>query len=101
MLRLKACPKCNGDLIINQERHYSSEHCLQCGYERELLRLIRNISATGATPKAGAVAVEYGNSKETRNGFSHNHSSSRFIDRQKNSMEGKLMEARVDEQDCY
>jgi uncharacterized protein YbaR (Trm112 family) len=36
MMRLKACPRCRGDLMIEQEHHNWSEYCLQCGYQREL-----------------------------------------------------------------
>ena len=36
MMRLKSCPRCSGDLIIEQEHNNRSEHCLQCGYQREL-----------------------------------------------------------------
>jgi Zn ribbon nucleic-acid-binding protein len=35
MWKLKACPRCKGDLIINRERHLRWEECLQCGYQKE------------------------------------------------------------------
>jgi hypothetical protein len=37
---LKKCPRCRGDIFIDKdtERHY--EKCLQCGYERELVKAV-------------------------------------------------------------
>jgi Zn ribbon nucleic-acid-binding protein len=58
MFRLKACPRCKGDLIINQERHVRYEECLQCGYEREVQSLVKKYSAIGAMFKADSMAVE-------------------------------------------
>ncbi len=31
--KLKGCPRCNGDLFVFDE----VEHCLQCGYTKELM----------------------------------------------------------------
>jgi hypothetical protein len=36
MFKLKSCPKCKGDLIIEQVHNNQCEYCLQCGYQREL-----------------------------------------------------------------
>ncbi len=35
MMKLKACPRCRGDLIVDQFGNTLSESCLQCGYEHE------------------------------------------------------------------
>ncbi len=40
MWRLKSCPRCNGDLFINKEANSWYEHCLLCGYLRDVTRLI-------------------------------------------------------------
>ncbi|MBI4289749.1 MAG: hypothetical protein HY671_15140 [Chloroflexi bacterium] len=32
MLRLKSCPKCRGDLIIDRDMYGWYEQCIQCGY---------------------------------------------------------------------
>jgi uncharacterized protein YbaR (Trm112 family) len=40
MLKLKGCPRCNGDLVVNQDRRVYSELCLQCGFEKEHLRAV-------------------------------------------------------------
>ena len=36
MLRLKGCPRCNGDIFQSRDHHGWYEHCLQCGYLRDL-----------------------------------------------------------------
>lgn len=30
--RLKSCPRCNGDLFLQETDYYSQYVCLQCGY---------------------------------------------------------------------
>ena len=36
MWKLKACPRCGGDIFPDWEQHVWFEHCLQCGYSRVL-----------------------------------------------------------------
>jgi uncharacterized protein YbaR (Trm112 family) len=36
MWRLKACPKCKGDLFVDRDIDGKFEHCLQCGYVRDI-----------------------------------------------------------------
>ena len=36
MLRLKSCPKCKGDLVLDKDHCSWNEQCLQCGYLRDL-----------------------------------------------------------------
>jgi hypothetical protein len=36
MLRLKACPRCRGDLVLTSYFDERSLSCLQCGYARTL-----------------------------------------------------------------
>ena len=36
---LKKCPKCRGNIFIDETPDASYEKCLQCGYERELERV--------------------------------------------------------------
>ncbi len=38
--KLKACPRCGGDIFPDWERHVSYEHCLQCGYSRILQSIV-------------------------------------------------------------
>ncbi len=45
MLLLKACPRCRGDLIVEQDRYGPVIDCLQCGYEGELRTLRRWVAA--------------------------------------------------------
>ncbi len=37
MLKLKACPRCRGDMHTNRDMHGAYTHCLQCGYMRDLV----------------------------------------------------------------
>jgi hypothetical protein len=37
MWKLKSCPKCTGDLYIEQRQEECEEQCLQCGYKREYI----------------------------------------------------------------
>lgn len=37
MMRLKACPRCCGDLVLTSYFDERSLSCLQCGYARTLL----------------------------------------------------------------
>jgi len=39
MWNIKGCPKCKGDIFIDDDIDRSYIKCLQCGYERELARL--------------------------------------------------------------
>lgn len=34
----KKCPRCKGDVFIDEDSNTCYEKCLQCGYERELER---------------------------------------------------------------
>ena len=34
--KLKSCPRCDGDMFIDRGLYGWSEHCLQCGYARDL-----------------------------------------------------------------
>jgi len=36
MLKLKACPRCKGDLNGNRDMYGSYDECLQCGYMRDI-----------------------------------------------------------------
>ena len=39
MWNIKGCPRCKGDLFIDEDPERCYEICLQCGYERELVRV--------------------------------------------------------------
>ena len=34
--RLKSCPRCKGDIVIERDRWGWYEQCIQCGYLRDL-----------------------------------------------------------------
>ncbi len=39
MWNFKSCPRCRGDIFIDEDTDKCYEKCLQCGYERELTML--------------------------------------------------------------
>jgi len=39
MWNFKSCPRCKGDIFIDEDLERCYEKCLQCGYERELVRV--------------------------------------------------------------
>jgi hypothetical protein len=39
MWSIKGCPKCRGDIFIDEDIDRSYHKCLQCGYEKELVRV--------------------------------------------------------------
>jgi len=39
MWNFKECPRCRGDIYIDEDLGRVYEKCLQCGYERELERI--------------------------------------------------------------
>ena len=36
MLRLKSCPRCKGDVLLEKDKYGWYEQCLQCGYLRDM-----------------------------------------------------------------
>jgi hypothetical protein len=36
MVWLKACPRCKGDLFLDEDNYGKFQSCLQCGYMRDL-----------------------------------------------------------------
>jgi len=36
LIRLKSCPRCNGDMFYECDQHGEFLECLQCGYLRDL-----------------------------------------------------------------
>lgn len=41
MLKLKSCPKCKGDLLIDKDMYGWYEQCIQCGYQHSLEPLVK------------------------------------------------------------
>ena len=39
MWNFKKCPRCRGDIFIDEDIENCYEKCLQCGYERELVKV--------------------------------------------------------------
>ena len=44
MIKLKACPKCHGDLYLERDQYGNYMSCLQCGYLKELLGELPEVS---------------------------------------------------------
>ena len=55
MWKLKACPRCGGDVFIDRESDTWYEQCLQCGYQRQL-RDIREFETQPKREKEPALA---------------------------------------------
>ena len=36
MIKFKGCPKCQGDLYLNQDMYGNYFNCLQCGYTKDV-----------------------------------------------------------------
>jgi ssDNA-binding Zn-finger/Zn-ribbon topoisomerase 1 len=36
MLRLKSCPRCTGDILIDRDHFGWFEQCIQCGYQHDI-----------------------------------------------------------------
>jgi len=47
MWSLKKCPRCKGDIFIDEDIGRMYEKCLQCGYEREILNSIEKDKSEG------------------------------------------------------
>ena len=58
MLKLKACPRCGGDVHANRDAYGGYEECLQCGWMRDVedpKRLARLLEfAAGGKGKSAA-----------------------------------------------
>jgi hypothetical protein len=53
MVWLKACPRCQGDLFLEQDHYGKFKTCLQCGYARDLAE---SVSPTAEPPRAATGA---------------------------------------------
>ncbi len=53
MLRIRTCPRCGGNVLVDRDRHGWYEHCLQCGYQRDL-EDVKKITAPAKAEKAPA-----------------------------------------------
>ena len=51
MWNFKKCPRCNGDIFIDEDIDNCYEKCLQCGYERELERVRARNHRKNSEPK--------------------------------------------------
>ncbi len=56
MLRLKSCPRCRGDVVIDRDMDGWYEQCLQCGYQRYLESLAEAKPPVKREPKVAVAA---------------------------------------------
>jgi ribosomal protein S27AE len=49
MWNMKKCPRCRGDVYLDEDTDRCYEKCLQCGYEREMER----VAVTRPNPRIG------------------------------------------------
>lgn len=68
LIMLKSCPRCNGDLFIDRDRHGLFLQCLQCGYLRDLRTQFRGEEQVSVKGKEPVLAPRYSNGKEVQNG---------------------------------
>ena len=40
MLKLKYCPRCKGDVIVDRDHYGWYEQCIQCGYTGDLQSIV-------------------------------------------------------------
>ncbi len=53
MWKLKGCPRCGGDLLIEKDLSYGwHEECIQCSFSRDLPKLAKSISSSDSIEEA-------------------------------------------------
>ena len=53
MWKFRSCPRCGGDVFLDSDEHVWYEHCLQCGYIRELKGIAEFNEGVNTTVPAG------------------------------------------------
>ena len=48
MIWLKECPKCQGDLVLDQDHYGKFKTCVQCGYLRDVVETTVSVSPAAA-----------------------------------------------------
>ena len=62
MWRLRSCPKCGGDIFVDQDMNGWYEQCLQCGYLHDLRPMLE---VKGLPPVRRRVPVLAGHNRKT------------------------------------
>jgi DNA-directed RNA polymerase subunit M/transcription elongation factor TFIIS len=58
MWRRKGCPRCRGDLFLDEDVGKNYIKCLQCGYEKELAGKVLSLNTRSAVKsRAGAIPL--------------------------------------------
>lgn len=57
MIKLKACPKCHGDMTLEKDQYGSYLSCLQCGSIKELTEVSPAEKAKQPVPEREKIAA--------------------------------------------
>ena len=57
MLFLKCCPRCKGDIYVENDTYGHFMECLQCGFSRDLPDTVRRSAAEAPDRPAEVVAL--------------------------------------------
>ncbi len=57
MIKLKACPKCHGDMTLGKDQYGSYLSCLQCGSIKELTEVSLAQEAKQPVPETEKMAA--------------------------------------------
>ena len=71
MFWLKGCPRCSGDLYVDQDQYGSFVSCLQCGLNRELANQPGEALRIVAEPSLPAPLPQWHMDGTTRRRVSH------------------------------
>ena len=53
MLKINSCPKCGGDVLVDEDEHGRYEECLQCGYLCDLVSAGKAELKVSSCPRCG------------------------------------------------
>jgi ssDNA-binding Zn-finger/Zn-ribbon topoisomerase 1 len=56
MLRLKSCPRCKGDVLLENDQYGWYEQCLQCGYLRNMETMVEAERQPAKDERTGELA---------------------------------------------
>jgi len=56
MLKLKGCPKCKGDILLDRDHYGWYEYCIQCGHNRDMESTIQVLEQYPERETTGDIA---------------------------------------------
>ena len=61
VLRLKSCPRCErGDIGVDRDHHGWYEYCIQCGYTRDLISMVKSEQQQACSGKKRRILLNKG-----------------------------------------